>query len=291
MNNFYKDFDFAEAEKLIKLALREDIGKGDITSETLIPRNSISQARLLLKENSFISGLKIFEMVFKIIDKSIGITEKVEEGKLYRKGTVLCKIKGNTISLLKGERTALNILQRMSGISNNVYNIIKIIGKKPGLLDTRKTTPNFRIFEKLAVKIGGGINHRKGLYDMMLIKDNHIEACGNISGVIEVLKKKKNNRKLLGLKKEIEVKNIEEAMIVKKYGKDLIDIVMLDNFTPDDIKKVIKLLKGSFKLEASGGINLSNIREYAQIEGLDYISSGSLTHSVKSTDISFDFFT
>lgn len=291
MKNFYKDFDFAEAEKLIKLALKEDIGKGDITSETLIPKDNISQAGLLLKENSFISGLKIFEMVFKIIDRNIKITEIVEEGKFYRKGTVLCKLKGNTISLLKGERTALNILQRMSGISNNVYNIIKIIGKKPKLLDTRKTTPNFRIFEKLAVKIGGGLNHRKGLYDMMLIKDNHIEACGNITEVIKVLKRKRNNIRLQNIKKEIEVKNINEVLIVKKYGKNIFDIVMLDNFTPAEIKNAVNLLEGKFKVEASGGINLSNIKEYAKIKGLDYISSGSLTHSVKSADISFDFFT
>lgn len=289
MNDYYKNFDFAEAEKLIKQALKEDIGKGDITSETLIPKDKITQARLLLKESSLVSGLKIFEMVFKIIDKNIKFTGKVKEGKFYGKGTVLCQLKGNTISLLKGERTALNILQRMSGISNNVYKIVKMIGKKPGLLDTRKTTPNFRIFEKLAVKIGGGINHRKGLFDMMLIKDNHIEACGNIIGVIEVLNKNKN--KLLNIKKEIEVKNLDEVLIVEKHGKELFDIVMLDNFSLGNLKNAIELLKGRFKIEASGGINLSNIKNYAKIKGLDYISSGSLTHSVKSTDISFDFFT
>lgn len=289
MNNYYKNFDFAEAEKLIRQALKEDIGKGDITSETLIPKRRISKAELLLKENSVISGLKIFEMVFKIIDKNIIFTGKAVEGKFYKKGTTLCRLKGNTISLLKGERTALNILQRMSGISNNVYNIVKLIGKKPGLLDTRKTTPNFRIFEKLAVKIGGGINHRYGLYDMMLIKDNHIEACGNISEVIKVLNK--NKIKLHKIKKEIEVKNLEEVLKIKKYGSDLIDIVMLDNFSPEEIKEAIKLLGGKYVVEASGGINLMNIKEYAKIKGLDYISSGSLTHSVKSSDISFDFFT
>lgn len=289
MKNYYKNFNFAEAEKLIKQALKEDIGKGDITSETLIPKQKISKAGLLLKENSVISGLKIFEMVFKIIDKNIMITGKAAEGNFYKKGTVLCKIKGNTISLLKGERTALNILQRMSGISNNVYNIVKMIGKKPGLLDTRKTTPNFRIFEKLAVKIGGGINHRLGLFDMMLIKDNHIEACGNISEVIKVLNK--NKIKLENIKKEIEVKNLEEVLAVKKFGKDLFDVIMLDNFSPKEMKEAIKLLEGKYVIEASGGINLMNIKQYAKIKGLDYISSGSLTHSVNSIDISFNFFT
>jgi len=289
LNNYYKNFDFAQAEILIKQALREDVGKGDITSNTLIPKNKISKASLILKESSVVSGLKIFAMVFKIIDKKISFSGMVEEGKLYKKGTVLCNLKGNTLSLLKGERTALNILQRMSGISNNTFNIVKLIGKETMLLDTRKTTPNFRIFEKLAVKIGGGKNHRFGLYDMMLIKDNHIEACGNISGVIKVLNK--NKQKLHNIKKEIEVKNLDELMTVQKSGNEIFDVVMLDNFSPEEVKKAVKLLKGILKVEVSGGINLNNIREYAKIKGLDYISSGSLTHSVKSTDISFDFFT
>ena len=195
----------------------------------------------------------------------------------------------STKNILKGERVALNILQRMSGIANATYKMKKKLNNKNiKIIDTRKTTPNFRIFEKLAVKIGGGENHRMGLYDMILIKDNHIEAN---DGIEKTLRKLKNNSLKRKIKIEIEVKNLKQFETVQNLGRNLVDIVMLDNF---DIGKIIKAVinnKNNFLIELSGGISLKNIEKYSKLKGIDYISSGSLTHSVNSTDISLNFVT
>ncbi|MBI5401898.1 MAG: carboxylating nicotinate-nucleotide diphosphorylase [Ignavibacteriae bacterium] len=287
--DYYKYFNFWSAEKIIKQAIKEDVGKGDATSNLFINRNSVSKAELLLKEKGIVAGLEVFKFVFSLIDKDIKIKCLAKEGIPLKKGTILAKLQGNTRNLLLGERVALNILQRMSGIASSVhYLTTKLNNKTIKVIDTRKTTPNFRLFEKLAVKIGGGGNHRFGLYDMILIKDNHIEANG---GIENVLKKIRKIRKKTELKIEIEVKNLEELKIILDSGKGLVDIVMLDNFSVKDLRKAILMNKQSFRLEISGGVDKSNISKYSKIIGVDYISTGSVTHSVKSIDIALNFIT
>ena len=289
MKNYYKNFNWKTAEKIIHQALKEDVGSGDITSDLLIPENKKSKAELLLKGNSVIAGLLIFKKIFNIIDNGIQVNLKSKDGYYYKKGKRLALISGSTKNILKGERVALNILQRMSGIPNATYKMKKKLNNKNiKIIDTRKTTPNFRIFEKLAVKIGGGENHRMGLYDMILIKDNHIEAN---DGIEKTLRKLKNNSLKRKIKIEIEVKNLKQFETVQNLGRNLVDIVMLDNF---DIGKIIKAVinnKNNFLIELSGGISLKNIEKYSKLKGIDYISSGSLTHSVNSTDISLNFVT
>ncbi len=285
MIDYYKDFDWITAKKLIKQALDEDIGNGDVTSEFLISLQKSSKAKLILKQNSVVAGLKIFEFVYKTLNSKIQISLKAKDSIFYKKGKIIAFVSGNTRDLLSGERVSLNIIQRMSGIANSVYNLKKKIDNNSiKILDTRKTTPNFRIFEKLAVKIGGGVNHRFGLYDMILIKDNHINANGGILNTLNKLKKIKSKLKI-----EIEVKNLDEYQIVQDLGKGVIDIVMLDNFDMKEVKKAILMNREKFKIELSGGISENNISRYRNISGVDYISSGSLTHSYYSTDISFDF--
>lgn len=287
--NYYKDFNFSESDKLIKAALKEDSGKGDITSGMLIPANSVSKAELLVKENGIIAGLEIFRSVFRITDRKTIVKFNKKDGDRVNKGEVIGTVEGNTRKLLLSERVSLNLLQRMSGIATFTdYMTGKLNNKDIKLIDTRKTTPNLRIFEKLAVRIGGGANHRSGLYDMILIKDNHIEANGGIANTLLILSKKK---KSIGLKVEIEVKNLNEFCEVLNKGKNLVDRVMLDNFSIKEVKKAIKVNAGMFELEVSGGIDSESIGKYRNIKGIDYISSGALTHSVKSLDISFNFIT
>jgi nicotinate-nucleotide pyrophosphorylase (carboxylating) len=284
---YLTDSEIKKIDRIIKNALREDIGKGDITSEILISKSKNISAELLLKENAVIAGLEIFKRVFILVDDKIRINLSAKDGKYYRKGKILAKISGNAQNILKAERLALNILQRMSGISTKVYKMKKLLNN-PGiqLLDTRKTTPNFRILEKLAVKIGGGQNHRFGLYDMILIKDNHIDACGGISETINILRK---NAPPKNIPVEIEVRNFKEFLTVKEESKGLIKIIMLDNFAFNNIKKIINYNNNEFRLEISGGINERNIKKYSKVKGIDYISLGSLTHSYKSADISLNF--
>ena len=274
---------------MIKQALREDIGKGDITSNLLIPKQHQSRARLLTKENSVIAGLEIFRLVYEVLDIETDIRFLKTEGQRVSKNSVLGFISGNTRVLLKGERVALNVLQRMSGIATSVSMMKSLLNNKDiKIVDTRKTTPNFRMFEKLAVKIGGGENHRFGLYDMILVKDNHIEANGGIESTLKNLRKVKKSPEL---KIEVEVKNLFEFEKVLIAGSGVVDIVMLDNFNIQDVKKAIKINRDRFNIEISGGINEKNINKYSKIDGIDYISIGSLTHSVKSIDISLDFIT
>jgi len=287
--NCYKNFDFKKAESLIRLAIKEDLGKGDVTSEMLIPSNFESKAELLVKENGVIAGLKIFQLVFRIIDKRIKVKFTKKEGDEVSVVERIGIVTGNTRNLLLGERTGLNILQRMSGIATFTnYFKKKLNNSSIKIIDTRKTTPNFRLFEKLAVKIGGGDNHRFGLYDMMLIKDNHIEANGGISNTINILMAKK---KKLNTKVEIEVKDLEELDEVISKGVGVIERVMLDNFGVADVQKAIKMNKGLFELELSGGIDQNNIHNYRKLRGIDFISVGSLTHSASSLDISLNFIT
>ncbi len=285
--NYYKNFDFKTAENLIKLALKEDIGTGDVTTDLLIPVKNKSRAQLVLKEHGVVAGLELFKRVYKIVDPKVIIRSSCPEGVAIKGGSKIAEITGSSRSLLKAERLSLNIIQRMSGIATATFCLKRRLGNdKIRLVDTRKTTPNFRIFEKLAVKIGGGDNHRFGLYDMMLIKDNHIEANGGIENTLKMLKKSRKSREL---KIEIEVKDIIEFRKVLENGRKLVDIVMLDNFTPENIKKAVKLNKGTFKIEVSGGVNHENIMNYGKIKGIDIISVGALTHSIRSLDLSLEF--
>jgi nicotinate-nucleotide pyrophosphorylase (carboxylating) len=289
-NSYYGKFDFIYAEKFIRSALKEDIGKGDVTTDLLIPNSYLSKANLLLKENGIVAGLEIFKMVYKIVDKNVKVNTSIQEGIPLEKGSIIAEIGGKSGSILKAERVSLNIIQRMSGIATAVHTYKrKLNNPSIKLVDTRKTTPNFRAFEKLAVKIGGGENHRIGLFDMILIKDNHIEANGGIENTLKKLRK--NFKKNPELKIEIEVKDINEFLKVKELGNRLVDIVMLDNFCCSDIKKVIKLNNKLFKIEVSGGVNLKNIAEYGKIMGIDIVSVGALTHSVRSLDLALNFIT
>lgn len=287
--NFYKNFDWENAKNLLKSAIKEDVGDSDITSDILIPDKKVSKAVLLLKDDAVIAGTEIFKYVFNLLNKNVSVFFLISDGEYVFKNRIIALISGPTKEILKGERVALNILQRMSGIATQVYKMNKRLNNSfTKILDTRKTTPNFRIFEKLAVKIGGGVNHRSGLYDMILIKDNHIAANGGIKKTLEILKRKKIRK---SVKIEIEVRNIEELKTVIKYGKDVIDIIMLDNFTIPMIKEAVNLIKKEFKVEVSGSINYNNIQRYSKIKNVDYISSGSITHSVNSADISLNFIT
>jgi len=287
--NLYRHFNFKESDRLIKAALKEDAGNGDITSNILIPMDSVSKAELLVKEDGIIAGLKIFSSVFNLTDEKTKVEFNVKDGKKVRKGEVIGCVRGNTRKLLLSERVALNLLQRMSGIATFTdFMVRKLDNGNIKLTDTRKTTPNLRIFEKLAVLTGGGINHRSGLYDMILIKDNHIEANGGIAKTLDILKRKKEQSKL---KVEIEVKNNNEFSEVLSKGKKIVDRVMLDNFRIKDVIKAIELNNNVFELEVSGGIDQNNIHRYSKINGIDYISIGALTHSVNSLDISFNFIT
>jgi len=286
---FYKNFNLKKAVNLIRLSLKEDIGKGDATSELLIGKDSVSNAEILVKENGIAAGLNIFCMVFYLIDKNVKAGFTLKEGEKFKKNTVIGYVKGKTASLLKCERVALNILQRMCGIATNADRMVRLLdNEKIKIIDTRKTTPNFRLFEKLAVRIGGAENHRSGLYDMILIKDNHIEACGGIEKTIMKIEK---SEKFKDLRKEIEVKDLKELETVLNSGTKKIHRIMLDNFSLKDAAAAAKMNDGRYEIEVSGGINESNIRDYRNLSGINYISMGSLTHSSKSMDISFNFIT
>jgi nicotinate-nucleotide pyrophosphorylase (carboxylating) len=277
-------------EELIKLAFEEDVADGDHTTLATVEENIIQKARLLVKEDGVIAGVDIAVKVFNFFDPQLNIQVNIKDGSAVKKGDVVLEVKGQARSILTSERLVLNIMQRMSGIATytaTINELIKDTGCK--LLDTRKTTPNFRIFEKEAVRIGGGINHRFGLYDMILIKDNHVDYSGGIEKALtNTFSYLKNNQKQLKI--EIEVRSLAELEQVLKIGG--VHRVLLDNFTPELIKEAVKFVKHHNQItlqnidtEASGGITLNNIRQYA-LAGVDYISVGALTHSIKSLDLS-----
>lgn len=283
----YKNFNFRQAEKLIRLALKEDIGKDDVTSCHFIGKDSVSKAELLVKEAGIIAGLRIFEMVFNIVDPKVKVNFNVKDGAMVKKGQVIGMVSGDSKSILKSERVGLNLLQRMSGVATQTMKAKETLGdNRIKVIDTRKTTPNMRIFEKLAVLIGGGENHRFGLYDMILVKDNHIEANDGLENTLQKIKKIRGRTEL---KIEVEVKNLKEFALLTENGKGFIDRVMLDNFSINDVKRAVSANKAGFEIEISGGVNLKNISKYRGIKGINYISMGSLTHSVDSMDISLNF--
>jgi len=270
-------------EETIDLALSEDLGDGDHTSLATIPSNARGKAILTAKENGILAGVQVAEQVFKKVDPSVRIDFQKNDGDQIQPGDVVFTVEGKSQLLLSSERTALNFIQRMSGIATFTHQIVQEInGLNTKLLDTRKTTACNRAIEKLAVKIGGGHNHRFGLYDMIMIKDNHVDFAGGIQEAIQATKSylSKNGK---NLQIEIEVRNFKELDEVLRIGG--INRIMLDNFTPENLRTAVQLINGRFETEASGGISINSIREYAET-GVDYISVGALTHQIKSLDLS-----
>ena len=273
--------DFQHLKKFIENALEEDIGAGDITTNAIISKKETATGKVIAKDDLIICGLEIFNYVFLCLDKKLVIDHKFLDGKKAQDGDILLSFSGNTRALLSGERVALNILQRLSGIATLTAKFVKKVPESVKILDTRKTTPGLRTLEKYAVRCGGGFNHRFGLYDAVLIKDNHIKAAGSITRAVEKIRKKI----LHPLKIEVEVKNMEE---VKEAIQTKCDIIMLDNMSPAYTKEAIKAINGKAKVEISGNIGLHNIQKIAEI-GIDFISIGALTHSAPAVDISMVF--
>lgn len=270
-------------EETIKLALEEDLGDGDHTSLSTIPADHKGKARLVAKENGTIAGIRIAELVYKTVDPETKLNIFINDGDRIEIGDVIFEVSGKSISILSAERLALNFMQRMSGIATQTRQYMSIInGTSTKLLDTRKTTPLMRLLEKEAVALGGGTNHRMGLYDMIMIKDNHVDFAGGINKAVNACHKylKEKNK---DLKIVIEIRNLKELQTVINHGG--VDRVLLDNFTPKGIEEALILLDGKFESEASGGIDKNTIRAYAET-GVDYISVGALTHQIKSLDLS-----
>jgi nicotinate-nucleotide pyrophosphorylase (carboxylating) len=274
-------------DEIIRAAIAEDVGSGDHTSLATIPAQSDGKAGLLLREDGVICGVAIAEKVFNAIDPELKFDALITDGATVSKGEVAFTVAGKSVSILTGERLALNFLQRLSGIATATRLMVnQLIGTKTQLLDTRKTTPVLRELEKMAVRAGGGHNHRMGLYDMIMIKDNHVDFAGGIKPAIEAVHRYLA-AKSLALKIEIEVRNSGELEEVMETGG--VDRIMLDNFSPDELKAAVEKIACRYETEASGNITATNIRAYAA-SGVDFISSGALTHQVKSLDMSLKAF-
>ncbi len=272
-----------ELNTFIEFALKEDIRDGDHTSLACIPSTAIGKAQLLIKDNGILAGMEVAEAIFKKVNPEIQFFPLMKDGEKMAIGDVAFIVEGPSGSLLTAERLVLNCMQRMSGIATKTYQIVKLLeGTKAQVLDTRKTTPGIRLLEKWAVKIGGGTNHRFGLYDMMMIKDNHIDFAGSIEAAIEKAisyQKKKG----LDIPIEVEARNLDEVEEIMNVGK--VQRIMLDNFSYADTRTAVERIGDSFETEASGGITEETIREHA-LCGVNYISVGALTHSVNSLDLS-----
>jgi len=270
-------------DKIIKEAIAEDVGAGDYTSLSTIPKDAQATAKLVIKEEGILAGIDIAKKVFEVVDSDVEFIIKIEDGVAVDVGDTAFKVKGSAISILTAERLALNFMQRMSGIATNTNKYVKLLkGTHTKILDTRKTTPLLRELEKYSVKVGGGENHRFALYDMIMIKDNHIDFAGGITQAIESCNKYIADKKL-NLRIEIEVRNLTEVIEVLQCGG--IHRIMLDNFTPSEIEDALLLIDGIYETEASGGITEETIRAYAET-GVDFISVGALTHHIKSLDMS-----
>lgn len=276
-------FEEQNINRIIENAITEDIGDGDHSTLACVPKDAIGKAKLLVKEAGVIAGVGIAIKVFHKIDPGLKLEIYIKDGAKVKPGDIVFNIEGSSHSILQAERLVLNIMQRMSGIATNTNRYVdKLNGLKTKVLDTRKTTPGMRVLEKLAVKIGGGKNHRMGLYDMIMIKDNHIDFAGGIEKAIEKIQSylEKNGKKI---PVEIEVRNMEELSQVMKTG--WVDRIMLDNFTVEKTLEAVQIIDGKYETESSGGINLETIRGYAEC-GVDFVSVGELTHQIKSIDLS-----
>ncbi len=270
-------------EDWIKLFLKEDVGNGDFSSLSCVPNGAKGKAKLLVKDDGVLAGMDVAEKVFQLVDTNLLFNAILKDGASIAHGDIAFELSGSSQSILKGERLCLNILQRMSGIATQTRHYTELLkGLKTKVLDTRKTTPGFRYFEKKAVEIGGGVNHRFGLYDMIMLKDNHIDYAGGINAAIKACKSylKVND---LDLKIEVEARNLEEVNEI--LASEQVDRIMLDNFNFSDMRKAVQLIGSQAETEASGGITESSLRAYAEC-GVDYISVGALTHQIKSLDLS-----
>ena len=270
-------------DELIKMALHEDVGDGDHSTLACIPSRAVNAAKMVAKADGILCGAEVGERVFKLIDSSLIVSLMKHDGDRLFKGDVIMTIEGHAGSILTAERTALNFMQRLSGIATETHRMVQMLdGLHTKLLDTRKTTPNMRLLEKYAVACGGGTNHRIGLYDMVMLKDNHIDFAGGIDAAIDrthdYLESKDKKLKI-----EIEVRNLDELQQVLNHGS--IDRIMLDNFDIPTLREAVKRIGGRYESEASGGITDETLREYAET-GVDFISVGALTHHIKSLDIS-----
>jgi nicotinate-nucleotide pyrophosphorylase (carboxylating) len=277
------DFQSNSLKNQIQTWLSEDVGDGDYSSLASIDKHATAESNLILKDHGVVAGLELAKIIFNVIDPDVQINVLASDGVYYEKGTILATAIGNAQSLLKGERLMLNLLQRLSGIATQTRVVVDMVkNTSVKLLDTRKTTPGLRILEKWAVTMGGGFNHRIGLYDMIMLKDNHIDSSGGITSAVNKTKEylKANN---LNLKIEVETRNLDEVKEALAVG---VDRIMLDNFNPSLCVEAVNIIDNQCETEASGGITLSNIKEYAE-SGVTYISLGYLTHSVKALDISF----
>lgn len=271
-----------EIDPIIRAALEEDMPKGDITSESLIPLDSISEAKIFAKEKGVLAGIDVARRVFELINPIIEFNKILEDGQEFNGGDTIARMRGQSISLLKGERTALNFLQRLSGIATTTKKFVQAVaGAETKILDTRKTTPGLRILEKYAVRIGGGINHRFNLSEMVLIKDNHLKLFGSLSQAVKKAKEKVGK----GVKVEVEATNLAQVKEAVHSGADMI---MLDNMSLQDMREVVTWVKRRVPLEVSGKVDLKGAKEISSLS-VDFISVGSLTHSYKSLDISMEF--
>ena len=270
-------------DEIIDNALREDIGDGDHSSLSCVPVDAIGNAKLIIKDNGIIAGVELAERIFHRFDPKLEVTILIKDGRIVKVGDIALEVKGSSRSILATERLVLNFMQRMSGIATQTNKIVKLLeGCSTKLLDTRKTTPGIRFMEKWAVRIGGGHNHRFALYDMIMLKDNHIDYAGGIPQAIQRTNEylKSTGKKL---KIEVEVRDEDELKQVLEFGN--VDRIMLDNFTPERIKAVLPTIPAIYETEASGGITIDTIREFAET-GVDFISVGALTHSFNSLDMS-----
>ena len=270
-------------DELITMALREDIGDGDHSTLACIPPDAVGTAKMVAKQEGILCGAEVGRRVFEIVDKSLKVCLLKHDGDTVAKGEVIMTVEGHSGSILTAERTALNYMQRLSGIATETHRMVAMLnGLNTKLLDTRKTTPNMRLLEKYAVHCGGGTNHRIGLYDMVMLKDNHIDFAGGIEAAIDrtrqYLKEKGKDLRI-----EIEVRDLDELQRVLDHGG--VDRIMLDNFTPELLAEAVKRIGGRYETEASGGITEATLRRYAET-GVDFISVGALTHHIKSLDIS-----
>ncbi|MFN7312599.1 MAG: carboxylating nicotinate-nucleotide diphosphorylase [Bacteroidota bacterium] len=269
--------------QLIDIAFAEDIGEGDHTSLATINSNEKGESIIVAKDDGVIAGVQLAEFIFNKVDPELKVTLLVNDGDVVKYGDVVMEIAGSSRNMLTAERTVLNFIQRLSGVSTQTAKYVRLLnGLNTQILDTRKTTPGMRLLEKWAVKMGGGANHRIGLYDMILIKDNHVDFAGGISAALSRTKQylSQNN---LELKIEIETRTLDEVNQVLEIGG--VHRIMLDNFSPTLLKEAVALINGRFETEASGGITLETLRDYAET-GVDFISSGALTHSIKALDLS-----
>ena len=269
---------------LIRLAFAEDIGDGDHTTLCCIPADEMGKSQLIVKEDGVLAGVEMAERIFHAFDPELKMTVFIHDGTEVKKGDIAFVVEGKVQSLLQTERLMLNVMQRMSGIATTTRKYVKALeGTRTHVLDTRKTTPGMRILEKEAVRIGGGVNHRIGLFDMILLKDNHVDFAGGIEAAItrchHYLKEKNKDLKI-----EIEVRNLDELQEVLRIGG--VDRIMLDNFNLENTRKAVEIVNGRYEIESSGGITFDTLRAYAEC-GVDYISVGALTHSVKGLDMSF----